>query len=322
MPASPNLYKRIQVLSDPTRVRLLRLLEQEELSVGELTRIVQLPQSTVSRHVKALREGGWVAHRTEGTMTLWHMASDKQRSQRHLGADMENLWASLRDNPQETQLRTADRHRLAAALAERSADSRAFFGRIAGSWDAIRREMFGDSFWLPTLMALLPPGMTVADLGCGTGVATAMLAPFVQRVIAVDREATMLEATARRVATLDNVETRQGELENLPLQAEEVDVALCLLVLHHIEDLTHCIESAAHALRPGGRIIIVDMIPHTQEQWRLSMGHKHAGFSEETLREAAEHANLSLKMYKSLLVEPEAKGPGLFVASIHKGTCA
>lgn len=313
----PDLYQHMSLLSEPVRVRLLRLLTLEELSVGELTRIVQLPQSTVSRHLKALRDAGWVERRTQGTSTLLRTASPEEQPQ-----EGRQLWPLLRDNPEEAQQAREDSQRLASVLATREADSQAFFGRLAGDWDALRREMFGDGFWLPTLLALLPSEWTLADLGCGTGATTALLAPYVHKIIAIDREQVMLEVAARRLTSMDHVELRLGHLEALPLEDNSLDAALCLLVLHHVEDAQGAVTEAARVLKPGGRLLILDMVPHQDKKWCRAMGHKHMGFSPQALREMAASAGLQLSLHRPLLVDAEARAPGLFVCVLQKAPCA
>lgn len=311
----PELYLHLELLTDPARVRLLRLLEQEELSVGELTRLLQLPQSTVSRHLKALHTARWIERRNERTTTLLRLASD-------LPDEARALWPLLRDNPEEAALADQDRQRLQSVLASRDADSHTFFGRMAGDWDALRREMFGDHFWLPTLLALLPDQWVVADLGCGTGATAALLAPYVRHLFAIDREPAMLDLARRRLALHDNVTLLQADLQRLPLADDALDAALCLLVLHHLEDPLAAITEAARALRHGGLLLLLDMTPHAHEELRRTMSHQHLGFSPQELAAMAALAGLRLTRHRTLLQDPEARGPGLFVATLQKGPCA
>lgn len=308
-----SIYHQLTLLSEPTRVRILRILEQAEVSVGELTRIIQLPQSTVSRQIKALQLGGWVARRTVGTTSLLHMVEEAQRP-----PQSSTLWPTLRDNPNEQPEREQDTARLHIALAARNVDSKAFFGRVASSWDVLRRDMFGEHFELPTFLALLPSDWTIADLGCGTGKTISTLAPHVAHVIGIDREKAMLEAARRRNATLPNVELRNGDLYNLPLQNAEAHAALCLLVLHHIESPQSVFAEAARGLCSGGKFVVLDMVPHKREDYRREMGHHHLGFSPQDMEHIAAPTSLSLQSYQPLLADPDSKGPGLFVATFAK----
>ena len=302
-----TLYKHLSALSEPLRARLLRLLEAEELGVGELVRILQTPQSTISRHLKLLREQGWLERRASGTASLFRLAEP-------LPDCAADLWAVVRG-----QLDGAwpeDLRRLAATLAAREMDSATFFGRHAGEWDALRRGLFGEGLLLPTLMALLPEGLTVADLGCGTGGALAALAPSAGLVIGVDREQAMLDAAAVRLGGLGNVSLRLGDLSDLPIDDGALDAAICMLVLHHVADLEAAMTEISRALAPGGRLILLDMQAHDRREYRRTMGHKHLGFSEAALAGLARGAGLRLARYTLLPPQPDALGPGLFNATL------
>lgn len=302
-----EVVRDLSVLAEPVRIRLLALLEQQELGVGELCRVLQLPQSTVSRHLKALQVGGWVRRRSEGTSGLYRADAD--------GPDPvgRRLWQVVRDAYDEGPQRAEDDARLAALLEQRSEEG--FFGRVGGEWDALRRNLFGDGFLLPALAALLHEDQVVADLGCGTGPALVELAPVVRRVIGVDREPRMLEAAATRTRDLPNVELRRGGLESLPLEDREIDAALCVLVLHHVADLSRAFQEVRRSLVPGGRLVVVDMAAHARTDWIQSMGHRHLGFERGPLEALAREAGLELRRFRALPPAPEAQGPPLFVAS-------
>jgi SAM-dependent methyltransferase len=317
MPASPDnlpLLNRLTTLNDAARLRILRLLDQEELSVGELARSLQLPQSTVSRHLKLLYDGGWIIKRSEGTASLYRL------SESSLDSAARDLWMLARAQLDTTPTFEHDDTRLAEVLAERRTDSKSFFGRVGGEWDHLRRELFGESFTTDALLGLLPSDWVVADLGCGTGNAAEQLAPYVKKVIAVDREPAMLDAARKRLAGLANVEFRQGELTHLPLKSNEVDAALVFLVLQHIEEPELAIKNIARTLKPGGSLLIVDMHTHDRESYRHTMGHRHLGFDERTVKSWAKHAGFGDVHYHRLRPDTQAKGPGLFAATLRKGT--
>jgi len=158
MATSTPICERLTALAEPTRVRLLRALELEELGVGELARVLQLPQSTVSRHLKVLLDGGWVQRRSVGPANLLRVDD--------LDPEARQLWTLVRDGAGDL---SEDAARVEAVVAQRQVDAREFFGRHAERWDALRRELFGDAYLVPTLLSLLPAGWAVADLGCGTG---------------------------------------------------------------------------------------------------------------------------------------------------------
>ena len=181
-------------MADATRNRLLLLLERQELTVTELCAALQLPQSTASRHLKVLAEDGWVVSRADGASRLYRMAAAD------LDAGAKRLWQVVREQIAGTPAAVRDAERLRGVLMDRRADSEAFFASAAGQWDRLRTELFGYRTELLPLVGLLDPDWVVADLGCGTGHLSAMVAPFVSRVIAVDASAAMLEKARSRLA--------------------------------------------------------------------------------------------------------------------------
>jgi ArsR family transcriptional regulator len=303
-----RLYRHLGALTEPARVRLLWVLEREELGVGELCRIVQQPQSTVSRHLKALQVGGWVRRRSEGTSGLFRMDELDRVAAR--------VWEVVREEHAGTRQAEEDAARLATVLEARRLEGSGFFGRFSAEWDAIRAELFGDDFLIEALAALLPRQWVVADLGCGTGQAIAVLAPNVARVIGVDREQAMLAAAGERLASHPNVSLRRGELEALPLDDGEVDVALLSLVLHHVEDPGRVFAEVRRVVRPDGRVVVVDMAAHDRAEYRWTMGHRHSGFSADSLASFAQEGGLVVDRWRALVPAAEAAGPPLFLATL------
>src|SRR4051812_38158473 len=177
---APAILDHLSALSDATRSRLLLLLDRHQLTVSELCTIMQLPQSTVSRHLKALADSGWIAARAEGTSHIYTMTRDE------LDPAARRLWLLVRDQVGPTPASAQDQRRLQMALAERRTKSQEFFTSSAAQWDRLREELYGDQAHLAALAALAEANATVGDLGCGTGQMSAALAPFVSRVIAVD----------------------------------------------------------------------------------------------------------------------------------------
>ncbi len=309
------ITEQLTLLSDSARLRLLRLLEREELSVGELARIVQLPQSTVSRQLKQLADGGFVISRSEGTSTLYRLVMDD------LDGDQRTLWGVVRERLAATDSGTElaeDLRRLQGVLADRKIDTKSFFGKVAGEWDAVRNELFGDRVTVLALLSLLPAEWTVADLGCGTGNAAELLAPIVRKVIAVDQSGPMLTAAAKRMEHFTNVQFLQGELEKLPIPTGTVDAAVCVLVLHHLESPQNAINEMARILRPGGVAMVVDMVEHDRAAYRHSMGHRWMGFGVPELLRMFEHAGLADTRLLTLPSASDAKGPGLFACTGRK----
>lgn len=303
------IFDDLSTLADATRSRLLLLLERHELTVSELCLILQLPQSTVSRHLKTLADAGWVSSRREATSRYYTLALDER------SAATRRLWSLLREQVADTPGADQDARRLQGVLGRRQAKSEEFFASAAGQWDRLRQELFGRASHLQALPGLLDPRWTIGELGCGTGEVAAALAPFVARVIAVDRSTEMLEAARRRVDALPNVDVRPGALEALPIEDAELDAATLLLVLHHVPDPAGALRDAARALKPAGRLLVCDMMPHDREEYRQQMGHVWLGFSEDQLRRLTTQAGFEALRYVPLGVDPEARGPALFVAS-------
>lgn len=302
------ILDHLAALSDPIRVRMLLLLERHELTVGELCTVLQLPQSTVSRHLKTLADDGWVASRRDGTSRFYGMEADRLDQ----GAD--RLWPLIREQVAGTAGAAQDDRRLQGVLERRRAKSEAFFSSAAGQWDHLRGELFGDRVSLQALVALADEQWVVGDLGCGTGQLSATIAPFVDRVVAIDGSADMLGAARARLQGQANVDVRQGVLEALPLDDATLDLALLSLVLHHQPDPARVLTEAGRVLKPGGRVLIVDMFPHDRVEYQQQMGHVWLGFSEETLRRQLSAARFGPARIRPLPVEPDAQGPALFAA--------
>src|SRR5439155_8950248 len=216
---APAILDHLASLADTTRSRLLLLLDRHELTVSELCGIMQLPQSTVSRHLKALADSGWISARAEGTSNLYTMTRDE------LDGSARRLWLLVREHVGPSAAATQDQRRLQAVLAERRTKSQEFFSSSAGQWDRVRDDLFGDRFHLAALAAFAEREWTVGDLGCGTGTVSAALAPFVARVVAVDSSAAMVQAAKKRLQGFDNVDLRRGELESLPIDDARLDAA-------------------------------------------------------------------------------------------------
>jgi ubiquinone/menaquinone biosynthesis C-methylase UbiE len=155
----------------------------------------------------------------------------------------------------------------------------------------------------------------VGDLGCGTGQVSEALAPFVGRVVAVDESPEMLAAARGRLADREEVDLRRGSLEALPVEDAELDAAVVFLVLHYVVEPERALAEVARALKPGGRLLVVDMTPHDREEYRQSMGHVWPGFAAAQLGAWLEGAGFEAFRYTPLPADPEARGPTLFAAS-------
>ena len=303
---------RMDSLADPTRLRLLRLLERHELGVAELVDVLQMPQSTVSRHLKLLGDRGWIRSRAQGTNNLYRMRAEE------LPADARRLWQVTREQIDGWATLSQDQVRLERRLRGRKEGAQAFFAGAAGQWDKLRDEVYGRTFTQAAIRALLPSEWVVADLGCGTGPVAADVAPWVARVIGVDQSAAMLKAAAKRTARLGNVELRQGDLEALPIADGECDAALLLLTLTYAAEPERVVGEMARILRPGGRAVVVDLMRHDRDDFRVQMRQQSLGFEEAQLAGLLEGAGLEGAVCQPLSPEPEAKGPALLLAAARR----
>jgi ubiquinone/menaquinone biosynthesis C-methylase UbiE/DNA-binding transcriptional ArsR family regulator len=313
-PATPqpdSLLAWMDGLADPTRLRLLRLLERHELGVVDLCDILQLPQSTVSRHLKVLSDQGWTLSRREGTTHLYHMILDE------LEPPARRLWLLAREQTESWATLQQDELRLARRLAERQGDSEAFFAGAAGQWDRLRNELYGQSFTFTALLSLLPADYVVADLGCGTGPVAAQLAAHVKQVIAVDNSAAMLKAARKRIDSLGlyNVDLRRGDLAGIPIDTAACDAALLLLVLSYVSEPDKVLAELARILKPGGRAVLVDLLPHDRADFRRLMQQENMGFDPGGLTKRMQSAGFTNVQVRPLPPEPQAKGPALFLAT-------
>jgi len=307
------IHDRLAELADATRCRLLLALERQELTVGELCSALQLPQSTVSRHLRILSDEGWVTSRAEGA-SRWYRQSVE------MDDETQRLWALVRAPMTATSAAVQDQARVSAVLAGRRARSEAFFASASAEWDAMRTAMFGARADLSAALALLDSDMVIGDLGCGTGALSAALAPHVAHVHAIDASSAMLDAARVRLIGTGNVTITEGVLEAMPLPDASLDAAVLLLVLHHVADPVSVLAEARRVLKPNGRLLIADMRPHAHEDYRQLMGHVWLGFDAEQLATWLDAAGFSGVRYVPLPVDSTATGPAMFTATARAST--
>jgi ArsR family transcriptional regulator len=307
------IFDDLTVLGDATRTRILVLLERHEMTVSELCAVLQLPQSTVSRHLKTLADGDWVTSRREGTSRYYGAAEARDAAARR-------LWQLLREQVTATAAADQDARRSRSVIARRQSVSQRFFEKAAGRWDKLREELFGQTPHVHAIGGLLDDSWVVGDLGCGTGHMAAALAPFVAQVLAVDRSGDMLQAARRRLRDFPNVELRRGELESLPVDTRTLDAATLTLVLHHVPDPAAVLGDVARVLKPGGRVVITDMLPHDREEYRQQLGHVWLGFGDDQIRRLLASAGFDRIRTVPMPPDTESKGPALFVGTAYKAS--
>jgi SAM-dependent methyltransferase len=305
---SDRLLAWMSSLADSTRLRLLRLLERHELGVVDLCDVLQLPQSTVSRHLKVLGDHHWVRSRRDGTTNLYRTILDE------LEPPARKLWLLAREQTDGSSAARQDQLRLERRLRERKIDSQTFFAGAAAQWDHLRRELYGERFSTAAMLSLLSSDLIVADLGCGGGNLVAELAGSVKRVIGIDNSPAMLKAAKHRTAGFSNVEIRRGDLAKLPIESASCDAALMVLVLTYLPQPRIAVTEMSRILRPGGRGVIVDLLPHDRDDFRRQLGQMSLGLEPAKLAQMMSDAGFADVKIDSLPPEPNVKGPALFLA--------
>ena len=279
-----------RLLGDDARLRVLRLLHAERLNVSELTGILGIAQSGVSRHLGLLKEAGLVSEERDGGFTYFRIAPDLRDGSNGFGG----LWPLLESQfaaAATTAAGRADDARLAEVRRVRQEN----FDAHAGPDTNERQLIPGRSWaaWARALGHLLPP-VRVADLGCGEGYLTIETSRWASKVIAVDRSPSVLrraqDLASRRNVT--NVVWKTGELEKLPLRDASVDIALLSQALHHAGDPAKALAEAVRILVPGGKVLLLDLREHTEEWVRKKLGDKWLGFSDEQLKRLLAGAGL------------------------------
>lgn len=286
MRSASALYR---ILGDEARLRLLRVLRRERLNVSELTGILGLAQSGVSRHLGLLKEAGFVTEERDAGYTYYGLSpaleTDPNRA----------VWTALEeqfDRAASDPTVRADEARLQEVLRLRKEN----FDAHAGPDTRDARQLVPGRSWAAWSRALgfLLPRLKVADLGCGEGYLTIEAARWAERVVAVDRSDVVLnraKALARR-RRVSNVVWKKGELEKLPIKDESVDVALLSQALHHAADPARAVAEAARITVPGGRVLVLDLREHEEDWVRSKLGDRSLGFSEESLRRMLHDAGL------------------------------
>jgi len=272
--ALQNLTSALKLLSDPVRLRLCGLLAQAELAVHEMVAVTGLQQSRISNHLSLLRRAGLVRDRREGTWSFHSLVEPNER-----GPVTPQLFVAVVQRWLDSKEGIADRDAVRAVLEQRRERSRQVHDRLAEGWDKGQAFLTG-SLRAEILAQALPREHTVADLGCGAGFLTAALVKSGARVLAVDHSERML-GEARRKAIGGAVEYRRGELDALPIGDGEVDAAFANLVWHHLPDFGAAAGEVFRILRPGGVVVIADLMPHEAEWMREAQGDLRLGVRPE-----------------------------------------
>ena len=278
----------LRLLADPTRLRLLLLLEQEELSVAELQQILGMGQSRISSHLAQLKRAGVVADRRVGKNVYYGASHNGQKAQRQRVAEITRLLAP------ELPETSRDRTSLKLVLHKRQDKARKYFDELAGKFG---RDYVPGRSWKAlahTLISLLPP-LTVADLGAGEGTLARLLAKKARKVIAIDNSPKMVEfgSELAKKHGFNNLEYRLGDIEEPPISKNSIELAILSQALHHAIHPERAIRAAHGILKRGGRLVILDLLNHRFEKARELYADHWLGFSEVKLHQLLERSGFS-----------------------------
>lgn len=298
----PSTINFLRLIADPTRLRLMLLLEQEELSVAELQKIMGMGQSRISSHLAQLKRAGAVSDRRAGKNVYYGLRNSERNGAR---ARVQELVRAMAREILETP---RDRTALKLALRERQDKAREYFDELAGkfgrsyvpgrSWEALAH----------TLITLLP-ALTVADLGAGEGTLSQLLAKTARKVIAIDNSPKMVSFASQLAKQhgLKNLEYRLGDMQDPPIAKNSVDLAIFSQALHHATRPERAVRQAHSILRKDGRIVILDLLSHRFERARELYADHWLGFSEVQLHELLE--NVEFKSIDVRVVAREKQSP-------------
>jgi ubiquinone/menaquinone biosynthesis C-methylase UbiE/DNA-binding transcriptional ArsR family regulator len=299
-----SLNAALKAAGEETRLRVLALLAEAELTVSDLTDILRQSQPRISRHLKLLAEAGLIERFREGTWAFFRLAEHGG------GAELARALLDRLDPVDQTI--TRDRARLASVRAARAAAAQAYFRAHAAEWDRIRKLHVADDAVEGAIRAALSgkPFRSLLDLGTGTGRMLELYGPEIERGLGLDLSLDMLLLARDRLerAGLKHCSVRQGDIYDLPLGNDSFDVVILHQVLHFLDDGARAIREAARVLRPGGRLLVVDFAPHEQEFLREQFAHRRLGFAPETVAQWMTASGLEPVLHKSLVPEPGSEG--------------
>jgi ubiquinone/menaquinone biosynthesis C-methylase UbiE/DNA-binding transcriptional ArsR family regulator len=299
-----TLHAALRAVAEATRLRILALLTEAELTVSDLIEILRQSQPRISRHLKLLLEAGLIERHREGAWAFFRVAD------RHGGADIVRALTSFLDPDDATLAR--DRERLAAVRQARAAAAQDYFSAHAAEWDRIRKLHAPDEAVERAIVDALAdkPFRSLLDLGTGTGRMLELFGPHIERGLGIDLSPAMLSIARARLdrAGLKNCSVRQGDIYDIAAPRDSFDVVIIHQVLHFVEDGARAIREAARVLAPSGRLLVVDFAPHDLEFLREEHKHHRLGFAGETVSQWLSAAGLDAVGHRSIPPEPGSEG--------------
>ena len=279
-----STLKSLRALSDPTRLRIVALLEKDELSVNELQEITRMGQSRISTHLGLLLDSGLVQSRREGKRTFYKLNSDADAGAKEF---LQLAMRGARELPENA----GDQINLKRVLNRRREQAEVYFNQIAGRFDRVYGPGRSWQAFGHLLLRILPP-LVVADLGSGEGLLSELLARRCKKVIAVDNSERIVAFGAAKAKKngLKNLEFRLGDLQNPPIEPHSVDLVILSQALHHADDPARTIAAVHKLLRPQGQIMILDLLKHNFDKARELYGDRWLGFAESDLQHWLEQA--------------------------------
>lgn len=279
-----STLKSLRALSDPTRLRIVALLEKDELSVNELQEITHMGQSRISTHLGLLQDAELVQSRREGKRTYYRLNQDADGTAREF---IDVAGRGAKEMPEHS----ADQVNLKRILARRSDQQQLFFNQIAGRFDRSYGPGRSWQAFGQLLLRILPP-LTVADLGAGEGLLSELLARRCKKVIAVDNSEKIVAFGAAKAKKngLKNLEFRLGDLQSPPIEPQSVDLVVLSQALHHAKEPDKAIAACHRILKPGGQLMILDLLQHSFGKARELYGDHWLGFPESDLHRWLESA--------------------------------
>ena len=308
-----SILAALEAAGEITRLRLLLLLAEAELTVTELVTILGQSQPRISRHLKLLVEAGLVDRHREGAWAFFRL------SERGAGSELARQIVCRVDPKEDAP--ASDRARLSEVRQARANEAARYFATQARNWDELRslhvpeelveravRDVIGDK-----------PVRAVLDLGTGTGRMLELVAPFAERAVGVDQSPAMLNVARSRLekAGLRNALLRQGDIYALPVERDGYDLVIVHQVLHYLDDPGRAAREAARVLRPGARLVVIDFAPHSLEFLREEHAHRRLGFAPSEIDDFMRDAGLDVADHRDLA--PDSKGDNKLTVSVWVG---